>query len=292
MRGSSVKSWLTGGTLAGALVVVAVVGFHLADPVDATVGSGIRTTYVPITPCRLVDTRPAPTTVGPRSVPLGANDTYTVDAYPPGGSCPVPTSATVLQLNVTATDPTANTFLTIWPSNVARPNASSLNPRAGQGAVPNSVTTGVSPEGRFSVFNESGTVNLIVDVVGYYDDHNFDDRYYPRAAADAATVAAINTAAPDWVFPGAAITLPAHQCLFIFAYGVGSDIDAGKIVSGYVVDSAGNRIPSVDNATIFLPGTVFKTSQGGTIGSIEMCNPTDTGKALPPGWKVNSLLIS
>ena len=27
------------------------------------------------------------------------------------------------------------------------------------------------------MFNERGTVNVIVDIVGYYEDHNHDDRY-------------------------------------------------------------------------------------------------------------------
>ena len=291
MRRSGILSTSTCGIVV-VTTVIAVVGFLSVVPVDATVSSGTRTTFVPITPCRLVDTRPAPTTIGPRSVPLGTNDTYVVDALPPAGGCPIPSTASVLQLNVTASDPTANTFLTIWPSNVPRPNASSLNPRAGQGAVPNAVTTAMSPDGRFSVFNESGSVNVIVDIVGYYDDHDFDDRYYPRAQADAATAAAIDAATPSWVQPGTAMSLPAGRCIFVFAYGIGADTDAGKIVSGYIVDAANNRIPSINNATAILPGTVFKTSQGGTIGNIELCNPTGQPKSLPQGWKVIALLNS
>jgi hypothetical protein len=47
-----------------------------------------------------------------------------------------------------------------------------------------------------------------------------------------------------------------------------------------------NPPPSINNATVFLPGTVFKTSQGGTIGFVEVCNPTSSAKALPQGWKL------
>lgn len=84
---------------------------------------------------------------------------------------------------------------------------------------------------------------------------------------------------------GTATTLKPRECAAIFGFGVGADTDAGKIVTGYIVDVNGDRVPSLNNLTVFLPGTVFKTSQGGTIGFYEVCNPTTEGKDLPQGWK-------
>jgi hypothetical protein len=84
---------------------------------------------------------------------------------------------------------------------------------------------------------------------------------------------------------GTATTLKPRECAAVFGFGVGADTDAGKIVTGYIVDVNGDRVPSLNNATVFLPGTVFKTSQGGTIGFFEVCNPTAQGKDLPQGWK-------
>lgn len=274
------------GAVGALIVLVALLGGLSVSTAGASVGTGTRTTYVPITPCRLADTRPAPSTIGPRSSPLGQNDTHTLEAFPPAGPCPIPTTATVLQLNITAIDATMVTYLTVYPSNVPRPNASSLNPRAGQGAVPNAVTTGVSPEGRFSVFNESGSVNVIIDVVGYFDDVNFDDRYYPRAAADAATAAAIQQASPKLLSPGTATSLPANQCVFVAATGASDDSTAGKIITGYITDSTGGRVSSIDNSVVFLPGTWFMTSQGGTVGRIQVCNTGSYAKPLPAGWKL------
>ena len=287
--GRSRLLWLVAGVGFATIIVGVALG-----TASGTVNSGTRTTYVPITPCRLVDTRPAPLTVGPRSSPLGAADTYTVEAFPPVGGCPIPTSVTALQLNVTAVSPTQTTFLTVWPFGPVRPTSSNLNPAAGSGAVPNSVTTGVSADGRFNVFNNLGSVNIVIDIVGYYDNHNFDDRYYTKANADAATAAAIGNAAPKLSFAvGTATSIPANQCIFVFAYGVGAATDAGKTVTGYITDSGGVNPPaSINNLTVFLPGTVYKTSQGGTVGHIEVCNPTTTAKDLPTGWKLITSLKS
>ena len=47
----------------------------------------------------------------------------------------------------------------------------------GQPPAPNAVTTGLDPAGMFTMYNAFGTVDVIVDVNGYYEDHNHDDRY-------------------------------------------------------------------------------------------------------------------
>ena len=151
--------------------------------VAVTLGAGgLATTYatspagavafVPITACRLADTRPAPDNVGPRSTPIGAGETLTIAAHGNNGDCTgIPTGATGLSLNVTAIGATNGTFLTIWANGVPQPSASSLNPQPGAPPIPNAVTTGVSSGGEFNIFNGFGSVNVIVDVVGYYTDH-------------------------------------------------------------------------------------------------------------------------
>lgn len=130
------------------------------------------TAFVPITPCRIVDTRPAPDTVGARTSPLGPEETFTVDAHGNNGNCTgIPTEATGLSLNVTALGATSGTFLTLWATGATQPTASNLNPQPGQPPTPNAVTTGVSATGQFNIFNKVGSVNVIVDIVGYYSDH-------------------------------------------------------------------------------------------------------------------------
>lgn len=151
---------------------------------QAALSSGVRSVFVAITPCRLTDTRPA-SQVGPKSSPIGPNETYTVTTFGKNGKCTgIPTDATALSLNVTAIGATQSTFLTVWPAGTTRPDASSLNPVPGAGPTPNAVVSDLSADGRLSVFNRQGSVDVIIDVNGYFVGHNHDDRYYTKAQVD------------------------------------------------------------------------------------------------------------
>jgi hypothetical protein len=149
--------------------------------------------YVPVSPCRLEDTRPltADANFGGRNTPLTANEAFTLTGIGDNGNCTgIPAEATGLTLNVTAVGPTAPTFLTIWPSDVTpRPLASSLNPVPGEPPTPNAVDVELSDTGQFNIYNLAGNVDVIVDVTGYYVDHNHDDRYYTEDEIDSSAVA-------------------------------------------------------------------------------------------------------
>jgi hypothetical protein len=69
-------------------------------------------------------------------------------------------------VNITADRPSEPSFVTVWPSGVARPNASSLNFVRGQ-TVANLVFAPVGADGRISLFNERGDAHLIGDIVGW-----------------------------------------------------------------------------------------------------------------------------
>jgi hypothetical protein len=43
----------------------------------------------------------------------------------------------------------------------------------------------LSADGSINLFNLAGSVSVLADVVGYYADHNHDDRYYTKAQIDA-----------------------------------------------------------------------------------------------------------
>ena len=167
-----------------AIVVASVVSGGLMTA-SATVGSGERAVFVPITPCRVMDTRPAPATVGSRSTPLGAAQTHTISVLGANGNCTIPNDAVGLSLNVTAVGPTEDSYLTVFPSGVAQPTASNLNYSANQAPVPNAVTSDIGADGKISFFNSAGSVNLLADIVGYFVDHHHDDRYYTKAQVDA-----------------------------------------------------------------------------------------------------------
>ncbi len=136
----------------------------------ATTSSGEMPIYLPIEPCRLADTRPD-SQVGDRGTPLGAAETYTLDGQGSVGNCTLPSGTTALSLNVTALDATAPTFVSLFPAGASLPVASHLNPLPGQGPTPNAVNVDLNGSGEFSIYNLQGTVNVIIDVVGVYDDH-------------------------------------------------------------------------------------------------------------------------
>jgi YVTN family beta-propeller protein len=151
---------------------------------SASVGSGVRTVYVPMTPCRLMDTRPPADNVGPRATPIGAGEAYSALVRGTNGQCTIPSDAVAVELSVIAVNATASSYLTVFPSDVTKPNASNLNWVANQPPISGSVKATLSADGHVSFFNLTGTVNLVVDVAGYYADHNFDDRYYTKAQTD------------------------------------------------------------------------------------------------------------
>ena len=80
--------------------------------------------------------------------------------------------ATAVVLNVTVTNPTQASYLTVFPAGGAPPDASDLNFTAGE-TVPNRVIVplGTGAEaGKISVYSPVGSVDVIVDVNGWYGD--------------------------------------------------------------------------------------------------------------------------
>ncbi|MEZ5207553.1 MAG: fibronectin type III domain-containing protein [Acidimicrobiales bacterium] len=138
-------------------VIVDVVGWY--GPAD---GDG----YTALVPKRVLDTRPS-SQVGPYGTPWPAGTTRDITVA--GGTTGVPADADGVVLNVTITGPTAASFLSVWPTGQATPSplVSSINWTPGQ-TIPNGVTAKVGTAGQIRLFNASGTVHVIVDVVGYF----------------------------------------------------------------------------------------------------------------------------
>jgi hypothetical protein len=121
--------------------------------------------YQPLTPVRILDTRIG---IGGPASPVGAGQVITAQVAGAGGvpkmTDPSPPSAVVL--NVTVADATASSYLTVYPTGVARPLASNLNFVAGQ-PLPNLVEVALGSDGKVAVYNNSGSVDVIFDVAGW-----------------------------------------------------------------------------------------------------------------------------
>jgi len=122
-------------------------------------------TYFPLTPQRLLDTR---TSAGGSPAPVGPQQTIDLTVTPA-----VPYEADAVAVNITVTDPTAPSYLTVWPADAQRPLASTLNFTPGQ-TVANFqvVRVGWLPGGgkTLRIFNNAGSAHVIVDVVGWYSN--------------------------------------------------------------------------------------------------------------------------
>ncbi|MBI4910102.1 MAG: BACON domain-containing protein [Acidobacteria bacterium] len=146
--------------------------------------AGLR--LVPVSPCRLVETRAAYAgttwsgSFGPPILTAGATRTIPVTASP---RCGIPPSAKAFVLNVTLDTVEGNSgpvdFVTLWPAGEARPEHFTLRTTTG-GYIANAAIVKAGTGGAISVY-ASNSVHLIVDISGYFtDDANVSGLlYYP-----------------------------------------------------------------------------------------------------------------
>jgi hypothetical protein len=117
--------------------------------------------FVPVTPCRIVDTRnPTGAFGGPE---LAGSATRTFDV--PKSSCGIPTAAVAYSLNVTVVPVASLGYLTIWPAGQTQPVVSTLN---SDGRVKaNATITPAGTNGGVNVFASDAT-QFILDIDGYF----------------------------------------------------------------------------------------------------------------------------
>ncbi len=120
--------------------------------------------FHPIVPTRVLDSRTA-TGGWNGTLAAGAPRSLTV-----AGVAGVPATASAVIVNLTATNGSNGSFLTTWPAGVAQPSVgSNLNFAAGE-TLPNLATVRVGTNGQIMFANAVGTVHVVADLVGYFDD--------------------------------------------------------------------------------------------------------------------------
>jgi uncharacterized protein (DUF1501 family) len=131
----------------------------IADVVGCFTADGAS--VMPVTPARLLDTRHG---IGARQGVVGATGDIDLAVAGVGGVDP---AASAVILNITATGASEETFVTVYPDGVGRPDASSLNVDRG-GTIANLVIAKVGANGRVRLYNDAGGVHLLADVTGYF----------------------------------------------------------------------------------------------------------------------------
>ncbi len=121
----------------------------------------VALTFMPITPCRVADTRLAAGPFGGPSISGGTTRNFTI----PSSACSIPSTAQAYSLNVTAVPPAPLGYLTVWPAGQPQPIASTLNSdgrvKANAAIVPAGTSGAVS-------FFASNTTDVVIDINGYF----------------------------------------------------------------------------------------------------------------------------
>ena len=154
----------SGATYYWQIVARNAIGTTASDIWSFTTGvPAIGARYVPITPCRVADTRnPAGSFGGPSVVAQGTRSF----AIPQSG-CNIPPTAAAYSLNVTAVPTGALQFLSLWPTGEPRPVVSTLNSFGGA-VVANAAIVPAGAGGAVSVYASDQT-DVILDVNGYFE---------------------------------------------------------------------------------------------------------------------------
>jgi hypothetical protein len=123
--------------------------------------------FIPVTPCRVADTRAGsgfPAGYGPPSMTSSAGRSFVLP-----GRCGIPASAVAVSFNFTVWGTSSYGDFNIYPTGAAPAAVSTLNWGPGTLALANAAVIPLGTSGAITVLNESpGTVDLFFDVNGYY----------------------------------------------------------------------------------------------------------------------------
>jgi hypothetical protein len=157
-RGTRANLVMSGVSAAGTVCIFSYASTHLIADVSAeVVGAG----YVPLTPTRLIDTRSSVSGYGR----LAAGIPIDVPIAAPGASVGA-------ALNITAVAAAEAGFITVWPCDEERPEASNLNFEAG-GAFANLAAVKLAANGHVCVYSSAAT-DFLVDLNGTFDSWDSD----------------------------------------------------------------------------------------------------------------------
>jgi IPT/TIG domain len=238
--------------------------------------------YAPVTPFRILDTR---TTGGP--IGQGLVRSLQVTGV---GTVPIPASATAAVLNVTEVSGSASSLLTVYPYNTPKPTASNLNFPA-HTVIANLVTVTLganSGQGWINIYNGLGSVNVLVDVEGYFTQQPatvLQGLFHPiipvrvcdtRSLSKCGGNGAVGAGKSIVVTVATAAGIPADgtaEAAVVNLTGVAGS--ASTYLSLFPTDMNGHCIPTGTSTINLLPGAVAANRVMVTLGPTSLGGPAD-----------------
>ena len=161
--------------------------------------------FTALEPARVLDTRPGFPTIDGIGAGAGALDPAGVLDLQVAGRAGVPaTGVGAVVLNLTGVNQNDGTFLTVYPKGAARPLASVLNPTPGL-VSPNLVIAKVGTGGQVSIYNNTGSLDVVADVYGWFPSDVVAGNDIATVTED--TTAAIDVLANDTDHDGGPVTI-------------------------------------------------------------------------------------
>jgi hypothetical protein len=125
-------------------------------------GGSVASRFVPITPCRVVETRNANGPFGGPSLAAGISRDFVI----PNGACNIPPTATAYSLNVAVVPKGPLGYLTVWPAGELQPFVATLTSLDGRIRT-NAAIVPAGTNGALSVFATNPT-DVVLDINGYF----------------------------------------------------------------------------------------------------------------------------
>src|ERR1017187_5891076 len=120
--------------------------------------------FVPVPPCRVVDTRNPNGTFGGPPIQGGTARSFPISQSP---TCRIPLGATAYSLDVSVVPMGPFGYLTVWPTGQPQPLTASLNSLDGRIKANAAIVAAGNGGGAVSIF-ATNTTNVIVDINGYF----------------------------------------------------------------------------------------------------------------------------
>ena len=237
-------------------LIADVQGYYTTD--GSTPGAGY---YGVLDPVRVLDTRS-----GAAKAKVGPGRTLTL-SLPRNGS-----GASAVLLHVTATDATANTYVSTYSTGSSRPAVSDLNLGSGR-TVSNLVVVQPGSNGQVTFYNHSGSTDLVVDLEGVFGPATNDQSSYVALAPDRVLDTRNGTGAPRAkVGPGGKLKVKVTG-----VGGVPANVDA------VLVNLTGTDAGASTYVTAYMPGSALPVASslnvapGATVPSLTLVRVSSDG---------------